>query len=257
MTELEQALVALGGELEFPETPDIASAVRRRLRERPERRRLRLPERRTLAIAFAVLLAVLGAVFAVPPARSAILDFLGLRGATIERVETLPEPSVPADLLLGRPVSLEEAQAEAGFPVLVPGELGDPDAVFYSATVPGGRVSLVYEPQDDLPASRHTGVGLLVTEFGGVLTPELIGKLVDGGAQVERVRVGGQPGYWIEGGHFFFFRDAQGAIVEDTMRLAGNTLLFEHGTTLVRLEGSRTLTQERALELAESLVPAE
>jgi hypothetical protein len=259
LTELEHALVRLGSELDFPETPDVASAVRRRL-DRPQRRsRLRLPETRTLAVAFAVLLAVAGAVLAVPPARSAILDFLGLRGATIERVETLPElPAGAGRLDLGRPVSLEEAQESAEFDVLVPGLLGEPANVFYSASVPGGRISLIYRPGDDVPASRYTGVGLLVTEFRGDLTPDLVGKLVDGGARVEPVTVGGQPGFWIEGGpHFFFYRDPRGDIAEDTMRLAGNTLLFERGTTLVRLEGSRELPRDRALAIAESFAPSD
>jgi hypothetical protein len=257
LTELEHALVRLGAELDFPETPDVASVVRRRL-GRPQRRsRLRLPETRTLAVAFAVFLAVAGAVLAVPPARSAILDFLGLHGATIERVETLPDlPPEAGALDLGRPVSLEEAQESAEFDVLVPGLLGEPGYVFYSASAAGGRVSLVYPPGDDLPASRYTGVGLLVTEFRGDLSPDLVGKLVDGGARVEPVMVGGQPGFWIEGGpHVFFYRDARGDIVEDTMRLAGNSLLFERGTTLVRLEGSRELTRGRALAMAASLAP--
>jgi hypothetical protein len=255
LTELEHALVRLGGELEFPETPDVAAAVRRRLGEAPGRKRVRLPEARRLAVAFAVLLAVVGAVLAVPPARSAILEFLGLRGATIERVETLPElPAAVRDAIPGRAVSLEEAQQSVEFEVLVPGLLDEPDNVFYSPSVPGGRISLVYGPDDSLPASRYTGVGLLVTEFRGDFTPELVGKLVDGGVSVEPVTVGGQPGYWIEGGpHVFFFRDARGDVLEDTMRLAGNTLLVERGTTLVRLEGSRELT----LAIAESLRPAD
>ena len=259
LTDLEQALVRLGGELDFPETPDVAAAVRRRLGEAPGRKRVRLPEARRLAVAFAVLLAVVGAVLAVPPARSAILEFLGLRGATIERVETLPElPEGVRDLIPGRSVSLEDAQQSVEFEVLVPGLLGEPDDVFYSASVPGGRISLVYRPDESLPASRYTGVGLLVTEFRGDFTPELVGKLVDGGVAVEPVTVGGQPGYWIEGGpHVVFFRDARGDVLEDTMRLAGNTLLVERGTTLVRLEGSRELTRERALAIAESLEPLE
>ncbi len=123
-----------------------------------------------------------------PPARSAILDFFGLRGATIERVETLPTLPAPAgvspNLMLGRPVPLEEAEQLAAFPVLIPKALGGPDHVFYSSSVPGGRVSLVYRPEDGLSASRYTGVGLLVTEFRGDLSPELIGKLVGGGANM-------------------------------------------------------------------------
>src|SRR6266576_7299802 len=82
MTELERALVALGGELEFPPTPDLVGTVRERLHRR---RRLR-------PLVFAVALGALaiGVAMAVPPARSAILRFFHIGSATVERVETLP-----------------------------------------------------------------------------------------------------------------------------------------------------------------------
>ena len=41
-------------------------------------------------LAFAVLAVAVGAAMAVPQARTAILEFFRLRGATVERVETLP-----------------------------------------------------------------------------------------------------------------------------------------------------------------------
>src|SRR5438094_4252506 len=82
MTELERALVALGGELEFPPTPDFWPRVRERL----QRRRWMRP------LVFAVALGALaiGIAMAVPPARSAILKFFHIGAATVERVETLP-----------------------------------------------------------------------------------------------------------------------------------------------------------------------
>jgi hypothetical protein len=251
MSELEQALVRLGSELEFPETPDVAAAVRRRLAGAPRRRRLG----RTLAVAFALVAVLAGAVLAVPPARSAILEWLGLRGATVEKVETLPElPSrVPASLELGRPVPIEDGRPRLDFPsLLVPAALGAPDAAYYSSVVPGGKVSLVYEPRGDVPRSRFTGVGLLVTEFSGRASPEFVRKLVDQGVSVERVEVEGRLGLWIEGGpHALLFRGPDGRILEDSARLAGNTLLLQHGRLLVRLEGE--LSRERALEIAASL----
>ena len=251
MSELEQALLRLGSELEFPETPDVAAAVHRRLAGAPRRRRLG----RTLAVAFALVAVLVGAVLAVPPARSAILEWLGLRGATVEKVETLPElPSrVPAGLELGRPVPIEDGRPRVDFPsLLVPAALGAPDAAYYSSVVPGGKVSLVYEPRGDVPRSRFTGVGLLVTEFSGRASPEFVSKLVDQGVTVERIEVEGRPGLWIEGGpHALLFRGPGGRILEDAARLAGNTLLLQHGSLLVRLEGE--LSRERALEIAASL----
>src|SRR5947208_13203898 len=82
MTELERALVALGGELDFPPAPDLVPAVRARL----ERRRFGRP----LVFAVALLLIAFGIAMAVPEARSAILRFLHIGAVTVERVETLP-----------------------------------------------------------------------------------------------------------------------------------------------------------------------
>ena len=256
MTELENALVRLGVELELPPTPDVAVAVRRRLAGQQPRRRSWLPARRTLVIALVAVALAVGAAFAVPPARSAILDFFGLRGASVERVETLPQvPASTASALdVGRPVTLEEAGDLAAFDVLVPSELGEPDDVFHSSSVPGGRVSLVYEPDGDLSRSRYTGVGLLVTEFRGDLIPDFVSKLADQTTRIEELSVGGHPAIWLEGGpHSVFFAAADGDVGEDTVRLAGNTLLLERGNVLVRLEGSSALTRERAIEIAESL----
>ena len=85
MTELERALVLLGDELAFPPAPDVSVRVLARVAEAPPRRR-----RRALVLVVAALAVAIGAAFAVPQARTAILDFFGLRGATVQRVETLP-----------------------------------------------------------------------------------------------------------------------------------------------------------------------
>jgi hypothetical protein len=254
MTELEQALRQLGSELTFPETPDVAAAVSVRLAAGPARRRPTLPPRRTLALVLALLVVAVGLALAVPPARTAILDFFGLRGATVERVETLPPVPSGAgrNLALGQNVGLEEAERLAAFDVLVPEELGEPDSAWHTGFLPGGRVALVYEPREGLPLTRETGVGLLVTEFRGDLAPELVGKLVSQATRVERLRVDGLPAIWLEGGpHEVLFRAPDGEILADTVRLAGNTLLLQRGTLLVRLEG--TFSRERAVEIAESL----
>ena len=102
MPELDVALRELGRHVEFPPTPDLASALHGRL-ERPRR------WRRPLAIALAVLVVAVGAVLAVPPARTAILDWLGLRGVSIVRVDELPPTPAVERLELGRQVTLEEA----------------------------------------------------------------------------------------------------------------------------------------------------
>src|ERR1700682_3807862 len=88
--ELDRALVDLAGSVEYPPTPDIASAVRRRLATQPARPRrfaglLRnLSLQRRLAVAMLVLIALAAAIVAASPeARTAIAERLGLRGVQI------------------------------------------------------------------------------------------------------------------------------------------------------------------------------
>ncbi len=252
MTELELALVDLGRHLDYPPTPDLATAARMRIAARPAPARRPLwPRRRHLVLAFAILAVAIGAAFAVPPARTAILDWLGLKGVTVKRVSTLPEAPVAADLALGERITLEEAQRRVDFDVLVPELLGPPDEVWVAGTGAGGRVALVYLPEEGLPESANTGVGLLLVEQRGAVATELIGKLAGSGTLVEQVSVQGSPGIWIEGRpHVFFYEDPDLGVIDETLRLAGNTLLWENGDLLLRVEAS--VPKEEALEIAAS-----
>jgi hypothetical protein len=257
MTELERSLRLLGESLAFPEAPDVSEAVQGRLVDiRAQRRR---PSRRSLVLAFAVLAVVVGAVMAVPPARTAVLEFFGLRGATVQRVESLPtvtQPDAPdpaTELLLGEPLPLGDGRPWVKSPnVLVPAALGKPDAAYAAQEEYGLRLTLVYGPGDGVPRSQYTGVGILVTEFDGTIDTQYLDKMVDAGSSVEQLTVGGNRALWLEGGpHFVVFRTGTGSIGEDVGRLAGNTLLVEHGTMLVRIEGE--IDRARAIEIAESL----
>ena len=129
MSELERELRNVGAEIEYPPTPDLAGAVRERIEAR-RRSRFSL-SRRKLALALAILAAGVGAAMATPQARTAILEWLGLRGVAIERVATRPDAALGDELDLGERVSLREARRRAGFSPLVPraGGLGDPDEV--------------------------------------------------------------------------------------------------------------------------------
>jgi hypothetical protein len=260
VTDLERALVRLGGEIVFPETPDVLAAVGDRLeRAAPARRRKR--SRRVLVVAFVALALAAGAAMAVPAARTAILEFFGLRGATVTRVGTLPRAetrpeAVPAAeaLELGSAVPVVDGAVRMKWPYLVvPDALGPPDAAYYSDSVLlGGKVSLVYAPGAGVPRSPYTGVGILVTEFRGDLAPGYIEKLADAGTGIEQLRIGRHRAIWLEGGpHFVAFRTPDGNFGEDVGRLAGNTLLVERGQLLVRIEGE--LQRERAVEIARSL----
>jgi hypothetical protein len=226
----------------WPDTPDVAAAVAGRLAAPP--RRLGWP---AWQVAVALGAALIAIVMAVPPARSAILDWFGFGSVRIVREE--PQPSrFGSGLALGEPVTLAQARRPAGFTPVVPAAVGPPDAVYVSR----GRVDFVYRPRPGLPRSGTTGVGLLVTQFRAVATP-LIEKTVGGGSRVERARVGGDPAFFISGAeHGFAYqpeRSSYGAFEEQ--RLAGNTLVVDRRDgLLLRLEGE--LSRAEAVRIAAS-----
>jgi hypothetical protein len=261
MSELERQLTQLGRELDYPATPDLAGAMASRLRAvEPARAKAVRPRlfppaglRRALVLALVTLLLLAGTVFAAAPGvRDAVLEFFGLQGATVERTATLPTPPPEQNLDLGSRTTLERARDRIAFEPLVPGELGDPDFVYLREPPSGGVLSLGYRPRPGLPRARTTRLGLLVNEFRGDIHPDFVGKLAGPGTRIERLTIDGRPAIWIEGAqHFFFYRDPDGNIVEDELRLAQNVLLLERGPLLVRLEGA--LDRAQAVEIARSL----
>jgi hypothetical protein len=261
--ELERALADLGAHLEQPPTPPLAAAVMARIAERPTParglRRARLPRRgwrRVAVAALALLVLATGIVVATPSAREAVARRLGLLGVEIHLggpapTGTTPRPGASADLGLGRRVTLAQARAAVGFPILVPTAPGfeRPDAVYLGSDPPGGRVDLVYLPRPGLRASPFTNVGLLITEFEAKLFTEKFAKTA---TRVEQVTVDHEQGYWLSGEpHGFVYQDRNGNLQEETARLAGSTLLWAHGTLTLRLEGQ--LSKQEALRLAESM----
>jgi hypothetical protein len=265
MSELERRLTQLGRELDWPETPDMATRVRARLEAAEPaaaaRRRLRprlLPPaglRRSLALALVALLVLAGGVFAaVPSVRDSVLEFFGLQGATVERRTELPAAPEFRPLRLGSQTTLARARESLAFEPMVPRAAGRPSAVFIKRDVSGGELSLAYRARPGLPEAGTTRLGLLVGEFRGDLHPDYIGKIVTETTRTERLRIDGARAVWIEGApHLFFYRPPDSDFAEGELRLAQNVLLVERGDVLVRLEGA--FGRERALELARSLEP--
>jgi hypothetical protein len=240
MPELEHALRRLGEQVEFPPTPDLATGVRRRLEDLPPRRRWL--SRRALAIALAILVVAVGTAFAVPSARSEILEWLGIKGVDIVRVDELPAVAPPADLGLGERVTLAEARARVPYEVVVPHAkgLGDPDGVYVARHGRSYQVSFLWGTPDR--------VRLLVSEFEGFA---MIEKMAGPGTDTERVVVRGEPGVWFDGAkHVFLYQDG-GEPVEETMRLVGRALVWQRGPLTLRLEGE--VSKEDALEIAHSV----
>jgi len=241
MSELERALVAIGRELDVPETPDVVPDVLGRIE--PSSRRGRLPGRRELAIVFAVvLLAALAAVLAVPEARSALLRVLHIGGERIELVDELPEGGGLDESTLGERVTLEEARRRAGFPLR---ELEDPpDRVYLLGDRP--TVWFAYGPPAD--------VRLLVSQTPRLMVDrDLIAKKLSGpGTTLEDTDVDGSPAFFLSGDpHIVLLFDEQGQVLTDTTRLAGNVLLWQDDNIAFRLEGD--FSKDEAVELGESL----
>jgi RNA polymerase sigma-70 factor (ECF subfamily) len=218
------------------------------------------------ALLAALLLALAGGALALfPAARSAIAQRLGLRGVSITHVPALPEvpdaPAAPAAQPLGRrlglgePVTLQSARARLAFAPLLPApsDLGEPDEVYASTEIPGGRLTLLYKSRPALPEAGTAGVGLLVTELRGTVNAGVVlAKQLGPSTRLEEVAVNGRRGYWIEGQpHVVLFRDANGVVRDETLRLAGNTLLWEQDELTLRIELAGR--KEEALRIAASM----
>ena len=227
MPDLERDLALLAVVVDVPEERDLVPAVRARLGQHDVRRHV-VPWRRAAVIAALVLVAGLAATMAVPDARTAVLRFLGIKGATVIRVDELP-PAAPAPPEFGESVQLREAERVVGFrPLLVAGR--SPDDVRINRFSPYFVVLVYGEP----------GVRLRLIEMvGGVIE-----KYVLTGQPVERVEVNGEPGIWVKGRH----------VVSEPLglpRLSGNVILWEHEGLTLRLEGR--FKKEQAIDLARSV----
>ena len=224
---LEDRLQALGEALDFRDEDTLVHDVLAALEERPARR-----WRRPFLAAAAVVLVTMIVALAVPSSRETIARWLGFDDYRIERVDVIPPtvtvPPEPAGL------SLEEAATRTGITPMVAPELGPPREV----QAPLGRYVVVRYDE------------ALVATLPGTLDEGTFGKLGTAGFDVRAVEVGGAPGYWISGGpHAFLYTDADGVARE--VRVAEDTLVWQRGDTIVRIEGDLTL--ERAQEIAAML----
>ncbi len=267
--ELERELRELGSHVEYPPTPELARAVRRRLdREgtaRPARSRKiwpSLPSPRWAAAAAALVL-VSAVPLLSPTMRETVNGWFdageaarsgqsaGDAAPSLESKEDAAgAPSagrsesgqggryLGEDLGLGERVTLGEARSRTGAPVLLPRAAGPGEPEVYAGDPREDGVTLVYRARPGLPPLGDTGVGLILTErIGGVETEYLPEE-----RRFERVEVGGEPGYWAPAG-----RDPSSR----SGLLGGSVLLWEQGDRALRLEAD--LPEEEAIRVAESV----
>jgi hypothetical protein len=270
--ELEAALADVGGNIAWPQAPDVRVRVLARIQE-PRRvpwwRTAFWSPRYGFAPAIVTMALVLIAVLVFSPeARATATDILRLRGVEIFR-GPVPTPSptpsrspgaivtptpIPP-LTLGTQVTLEEAKARAGYPIVVPTDplLGAPDEVWVRSVANSTAVSFVYKIRPGIPVSAEAGISALVTELRGATVDEgFFGKTFDPrDTTLKKVTVNGQPGFWLQGKPHLFFYNAGGNFQQESLRLAGNTLLWLRGDLLMRLEAQ--VDEATALRIAVSV----
>ena len=234
MSALEQRLTELGRELAFPPEPDLASRARASARGKP------FPWR-AAALAFAAVVVAVAIAFAVPPARSAILRFFHLGGATVERVDTLPQARERTLARgLGRPLPLSQAEYQVGFDLALPPLARGPERAY----VIGDSVATVL--------LRSHGRTVLLSEFPSFGGEEGLKKLAVNATVIDPVQVRGRAGLWLEGApHVLTWIDRDTGYRERPVLVRGNVLLWLRGGLTLRLEGR--LSKAQALELARSL----
>lgn len=247
---LAAELVALGHGLPRPEpAPRLVTAVMARLAGAAppatstplDRLRGwaadRIPRRRRQGAV--VVTAVLLTLLAAPPVRAAVADWFSFAGIIVRHDPTpsgsraSPPPSVAATTTLGK------ARTLVAFTPVVPAALGPPQGVEVSAD---RRVlSMSWTGGDD----------------GAVRVDQFDGRLDFAFAKTSRTvrftEVGGSSALWFEEPHEVVVLNADGTRRFATARLAGHTLIWEHGITTVRLEADVSLA--RAIEIARSVAP--
>jgi hypothetical protein len=224
MTNLDLELRGLAPFVELPPERDLAPPVRARIGARRPR-----PGRLVLALALVVV--AIAVAFAVPPARSAILRWLGLGNARIEFVDKLPNAPVRGSLDLGPETSLAEARERVPYRVLTSKLLGNPMEVHLR----GDQVAFVF------------GRKLVVQQSRGTFFV----KQVEPGTDVDQFSLDGAPAVWISGTpHFLGYLGTNGQSRPMSFYLAGNALIWQSGDLTLRLEGK--LTRAEAVRIAQS-----
>ena len=189
--------------------------------------------RRALIVVTAILLALL----CTPPVRAAVADWFGFAGVSVHLAPT-PGPSVASlPPTVDDTTALAKVRGLVAFEPVIPTELGSPQGVQVSAD------------------HRLLSMSWTVEGAGAVRLDQFDGRLDYAFAKtatgVEFTSVTGSSAMWFDKPHEVVVLNADGTRRTETARLAGHTLIWEHGQTALRLEGNLTLA--RAIEIAGSV----
>ena len=234
---LDAALLRLAADIDFPPTPDLRRSVVERAQA---------PARRWWPSAWprAAVLALIATLLVAATAAALVLVLPGLRITTVPTVPTAE--AVASRLALGEPIPADTVGAG------IPEALGPPDEAYVNGD--HEVLSLVYLADEELPELAGSGIGLLVQVIDGALDRDRVEKLVAEGATVTPVRVGGDAGFWIDGlPHLVRYTDPEGHERSQRTRLVGDTLVWERGGVLYRIESGLGL--DGTLRIAASIAP--
>jgi hypothetical protein len=271
MIDLDRSLVELVDRLEIPGGDRLVGDVVRRIGQ-PVRRPA---SRRGLTLAGAMAIVAVVLVVVLPGPRHAVGRWLGFDSVRIEpgvitvpttvasttsttstatsppTSATAPPTTVVVPVLdLGPSVPIDEAMSRTGLPDPTPRLLGSPQSVHIVQPPKSGQIVMVFAPSDLVPQSPVTGVGALVSVMPAKIEEGFFQKTL-GDATVRSVTVDGAQGYWIEGSpHQLLFEFGEN-VQPDTLRLATNTLLWQRGDFVYRLEADIDL--DTALRIAKSV----
>ena len=264
----EARLRATASVLPYPSTPDVAGAVRRRLRPEPgdaEPARPAGVRRPQLAWAIAILAIVLASLLAVPQVRAALLEFLRIGAVRIYLVAPTPTatPKAPAPVSTGAPflptatprptatllpslldlageTTFEKAQARFGSTIPLPAypaDLRPPDHVF--AQDFGGPVVVLVWMEPQRPDRVRLSLHLLACEVCATKAEPTV---------IQTTSVNGQPAVWTEGPYLIRLSNGN---TEMRRLIEGHVLIWTNGPITYRLETDLPL--EEAVRIAESV----
>ncbi len=253
--DLENNLSSNARAFAYPQTPDMRRTVLLRLARRRK-------ANRSLVLAGALLALALAVLFAVPPVRAAILNWIQIGAVRIFTVHPtltptaspaprqtvtpqpteFPTPTPLASVLdLSGETTLSQAQAQS-FPLLLPAyplSLGKPDHAFLQ-DFGGPVVTLVW--MDKIQAGK-VRLSISETNISGAIFQKMVPPTV------ENTTVNGHPAIWVDAPYLLI--TGSGDYVMNRLISNGHTLIWTDGALTFRLETGDTLAA--AVKIGESL----
>ena len=259
----EQRLISIANRLDYPRTPDIATAVMTRIRPSARPRFIS----RRLAWSLAIMLVLFSSLMLIAPARAAIIEFIQIgivrifprptelpidtigtatprAVAPMTATASLPSATfIPSLSRIAGETTFADAQQRVSYSILVPAyppDLGQPDYVFVQNN--DGEMSILVwldplQPEQVLMSLHLVPQGSWAIEKA---EPQVI----------EETNVNGQRAIWATGPYPLRLHNGE---LDFTRLIDGHVLIWADGEITYRLETGLPL--EEAIKVAESLQP--